>query len=69
MINIINTEIIRNKRIEKGLPQRAIGAILDIDQSKVSNIEHGKKDLKFSEAVRLAEFLGISTLDLVRKQS
>lgn len=69
MTNIINNEIIRDKRIQKGLPQRALGAVLDLDQSTVSNIEHGKKELKFSEAVKLAQFLEISIADLVRKQS
>jgi len=68
MIKITNTEIIRNKRIEKGLPQRALGAILNVDQSRVSNIEHGKQELKFLEAVKLAEFLEINISDLVRKQ-
>jgi transcriptional regulator with XRE-family HTH domain len=68
MTNMINTEIIRNKRIEKGLPQRKVGAMLNIDQSSISNIEHGKKELRFSEAVKLAEFLEISISDLVRKQ-
>jgi transcriptional regulator with XRE-family HTH domain len=69
MENLINTEIIRNKRIEKGLPQRKVGDMLDLDQSTISNIEHGKKGLKFSEAIKLAEFLEINILDLVRKQS
>lgn len=69
MINMINNKIIRDKRIEKGLPQRALGAVLDLDQSTVSNIEHGKKELRFSEAVRLAQFLDINIADLVRKQS
>lgn len=68
MTNIINNEIIRDKRIEKKLPQRALGAVLDLDQSTVSNIEHGKKELRFSEAVRLAQFLEINIADLVKKQ-
>lgn len=66
-MTVTNIEIIRNKRIEKGLPQRKLGAVLDLDQSTVSNIEHGKKELKFSEAVKLAEFLGISITDLVKQ--
>jgi transcriptional regulator with XRE-family HTH domain len=60
METLINTEIIRDKRIEKGLPQRKIGAMLDVDQSKISDIENGKRRLHFDEAVKLAQFLGIN---------
>jgi ribosome-binding protein aMBF1 (putative translation factor) len=67
MQNLMNTEIIRNKRIAKGLPQRKLGTALDLDQSTISNIEHGKKELRFSEAVKLAEFLGINLTDLVKQ--
>lgn len=64
---LLNTEIIRDKRIEKGLPQRRLGAVLDIDQSKVSDIEHGKRKLSFDEAVKIAKYLEINIIDLIRK--
>ena len=67
-MTIINTGIIRTKRIEKKLPQRKLGAMLDLDQSAISNIEHGKKELRLSEAARLAEFLEFNISDLVRKR-
>ncbi len=60
---------IKEVRESKGITQHKIGVILDIPQSRVSDIERGKRRIKLDEAVKVALFLNVKVDDLVEKQS
>lgn len=57
--------LLRNLRKTKNLNQHKIGMILDLPQSRISEIEHGKRKLKYEEALKLAHFFGIKVEDLL----
>ena len=42
-----------------------LSKIIDLPPSRISEIEHGKRDLKITEAVKAAQFLGVSLDELV----
>lgn len=44
-------------RVEMGLDQADLGALLHIDQNAVSKIERGKTDIRFTTLKRLAAVL------------
>ena len=67
MAELINVDIISTKRKEKGFPQSKVAEILNLDQSSISNIERGKKELTLTEAIKLAETLDFNLSDLIRK--
>ncbi|MDR1222441.1 MAG: helix-turn-helix domain-containing protein [Tannerella sp.] len=52
-------------RKEKGLTQQVIADALNSDNSVVSNIENGKRELKVSELEIIAKALGVSVIDLI----
>lgn len=51
-------------RIERKIPQRKVGYVVDLDQSEISRIENGSRGLTLIEALLLAEFFGVSITDL-----
>lgn len=57
-------ENIKTIRLEKGIPQKAIADSLSVDDSVVSNIENGKRELKVSELEIIANCLGVDVIDL-----
>ena len=57
-------ENIRTIRLEKGIPQKAIADSLSVDDSVISNIENGKRELKVSELEIIARCLGVEVIDL-----
>ena len=63
------TNRIKELREAKGISQHKVGVILDIPQSKVSDIERGKRRIKLDEAVKVATFLNVKVDDLILKQS
>lgn len=57
-------ENIKTIRLEKGIPQKAIADLLSVDDSVISNIENGKRELKVSELEIIANCLGVEVIDL-----
>ncbi len=56
---------LRELRNQKNVTQFELSKIIDLPPSRISEIEHGKRDLKITEAVKAAHFLGVSLDDLV----
>lgn len=57
-------ENIKLIRLEKGIPQKIIADALNVDNSVISNIENGKRELKVSELEIIAKSLEVSIIDL-----
>lgn len=53
---------LRKIRKARGITQFNLSKVIDVHPQRISEIEHGKSDLRFREAVKAAEFLGV-TLD------
>lgn len=60
---------VKEIREAKGITQNKLSTILDVPQSKISDIERGKRRLIFDEAVKIATFLNVKVDDLISKQS
>ena len=52
-------------RKEKGITQEVIADALFLNVSVVSNIEKGKRELRFSEVEKIANVLGVDMLYLI----
>ena len=52
-------------RREKGVTQEVIADALFLNTSVVSNIEKGKRELRFSEVEKIANVLGVDMLYLI----
>lgn len=61
----LNTEPIRQTRINKQLPQRKVANAVDIDQSKYCDIEHNRRRVDFDLVVKLSECLNLDVKDLI----
>ena len=57
-------ENIKEIRLEKGIPQKLLADALSVDDSVISNIEKGKRELKVSELEIIANCLGVEVIDL-----
>lgn len=57
-------ENIKRIRLEKGIPQKLLADALSVDDSVISNIEKGKRELKVSELEIIAKCLGVEVIDL-----
>ncbi len=55
---------IREIRIARALPQRALADELDLDVSAVCNYENGKRDLRMRDLPVIAAVLGVEVIDL-----
>jgi len=55
---------IREIRIARALPQRALADELDLDVSAVCNFENGKRDLRMRDLPVIAAVLGVEVIDL-----
>ena len=60
-------EIIRAKRIEKGISQGALARLLKVTQGSVSQWEKGTTSPKVSTLPRLAAALGVTVDELIGK--
>jgi len=60
---------IKEIRESKGITQHKVGVILDIPQSKISDIERGKRRIKLDEAMKVATYFNVKVDDLIFKQS
>jgi len=61
---------LRELRNRRNITQFELSKIIDLPPSRISEIEHGKRDLKITEAVKAAHFLGVSLDELagIQKQ-
>lgn len=55
---------IKEIRINKGIPQKALADALSVDNAVISNIENGKRELKVAELENIANCLGVDVIDL-----
>ena len=55
---------IRDIRTQRGFTQDKLAELVDVSTRTINNWENGKSSIKYENAERLAEALGISTLDL-----
>lgn len=58
------SENIRKIRTQKGFTQQVIADALHCDDSVISNIENGKRELRVEELDIIANSLGVSVVDL-----
>lgn len=67
-LNFVKMKVIENiKKIrleKKGIPQKLLADALSVDDSVISNIEKGKRELKVSELEIIASCLGVEVIDL-----
>lgn len=57
-------ENIREIRMARSLPQRALADELELDVSAVCNFERGKRDLRMKDLPVIASVLGVEVIDL-----
>lgn len=50
---------LRQVRLEKKIPQQAIGDLLEVDESHISNVERNKRGMPLSKVQRWADYLGL----------
>ena len=58
-------EAIKEIRLNKSLNQQALAEALHCDTAVVSNIETGKRDVKFKELEIISKFFKMSLIDLI----
>lgn len=58
---------IKKIRTRKGMSQGDICRALDMDRGYMSAIENGKKNITIQQLERLAQALGVSASDLLKK--
>jgi transcriptional regulator with XRE-family HTH domain len=54
-------------RGERGVSQRRLAEVISVDPSAMSRIEAGERGLAVDELVRIADFFGVRTDDLLRR--
>lgn len=55
---------LRELRNRKNVTQFELSKVIDLPPSRISEIEHGKRELRITEAVKAAQYLGVSLDDL-----
>jgi len=56
---------VRALRLQKGLTQEKLAELSELDQTYISGIERGRRNLGYRNLVRVARALGVSGSDLV----
>lgn len=56
---------VKEIRQSRGLQQHKLGQVLDLPQSRISDIERGKRKVTLEEGVKLAKFLNVRVEDLI----
>ena len=56
---------IREIRLQKSINQQVIADALSVDVAVVSNIEKGKRELRFKEVEIISNLFGMSLVDLI----
>lgn len=59
---------LKEMRKAKGMTQKQLGALCDISESMVSNLESGKKSPSFETLLKLAEALDCSVADILGEE-
>lgn len=57
--------IIKEIRLQKSINQQVIADALNVDVASVSNLENGKREIRFREIEKIANVLGVSVVDLI----
>lgn len=57
---------LRSLRMQKGLSQRALSAICNIDNGEISRMENGEINVTLNTIAQLADALEVSFSDLLR---
>ena len=55
---------LREIRKKRGVTQFELGKFINIHPQRISEVEHGKGDIKFKQAIKAAEFLEVSLDEL-----
>jgi transcriptional regulator with XRE-family HTH domain len=55
---------LREIRKHRGITQFELGKFIDIHPQRISEIEHGKGDMKLQQAIKAAQFLNVSLDEL-----
>lgn len=55
---------LREIRLKRGKTQFEVGKAINLPASRISDIECGKRTLKFAEAIEAAKFLNVSLDEL-----
>lgn len=61
----INTTWFREKLAEKELSQRGLAKLMGLDSAAVSLMLRGKREMRIAEAAMIANFLGVSTEEIL----
>jgi len=61
---------LRELRLQAGMTQFKVGRATNIQPQKISEVENGNRDLRFQEAVKIAQLLNVSLDELagIQKQ-
>ena len=55
---------LREIRKQRGVTQFELGKFINVHPQRISEVEHGKGDLKLQQAIKAAEFLKVSLDEL-----
>lgn len=55
---------LREIRKQRGVTQFELGKFIDLHPQRISELENGKGDIKFQQAIKAAQFLNVSLDDL-----
>jgi transcriptional regulator with XRE-family HTH domain len=61
---------LRELRLKSGKTQFEVGRAVNVQPQKISEVENGRRDLRFQEAIQIATFLDVSLDELagIQKQ-
>ena len=63
------TTRLREIRKQRGVTQFELGKFINVHPQRISEVEHGKGDIKFQQAVKAAKFLNVSLDELAGIQN
>jgi transcriptional regulator with XRE-family HTH domain len=55
---------LREIRKQRGVTQFELSKFINVHPQRISEVEHGKGDIKFQQAVKAAQFLNVSLDEL-----
>lgn len=58
---------LRKLREEKGMSLKAVGDAVGLNDNTISQYEHGKREPRLATWQKLAEFYGMTTIELIEK--
>lgn len=63
------TTRLREIRKQRGVTQFELSKFINVHPQRISEVEHGKGDIKFKQAIKAAQFLNVSLDDLAGIQN